>query len=266
MMTAIFSALLEGGQVFKYQGLHALTITPLSLLTKIILMLNGFKVESLLWCNLVFSLFNLAFYFLAAKKEGLVSDWSQAKILEGKEKQELLQYNRSVFSISLVDQIVWNRSENYFLGRFCQASQVAYYNLAQNLIHKFTGIVPDLMWRILLPVASEQQGENNFSQKKRTYYHSVRYSAFILFPLITICLICAYEIIIIFYGQEYAHAESCFQILCIGALITSLSQPGSAMIFAANKQRFIFWYGGILAALNILLNIIFAKGTFYRYG
>ncbi|MBF0432066.1 MAG: oligosaccharide flippase family protein [Fibrobacteria bacterium] len=262
MLTAIFSAVLEGSQLFKYQGLHALTITPAALLVKILLMLNGFGVESLLWSNLFFSLFNLLFYFFAAKREHLMDGWQGKTTMLTKVKKEILKYNRSVFSIAIVDQIVWSRSENFFLGRFCHASQVAYYNLSQNLILKLTGIIPNLMWKILLPVASEQEGDGQFENRKKTYYHSIRYSAFILFPLITICLICAYEIIFILYGQDYSQAEGCFQILCIGALITSLTQPGAAMIYACNKQQFIFYYGSCLAVLNILMDFILIP----RYG
>jgi O-antigen/teichoic acid export membrane protein len=256
MLTAIFSAVLEGGQLFKYQTLHSITVTPLALMTKIVLMLKGFGVESLLWSNLAFSLVNLAYYAWAVKKEGLVSNWMAAKKYGGEDKKAFLKYCRSVYSIQLVDQVVWSRSENYFLGRFCHASQVAYYNLSQNLLLRFTSFIPALMWRILLPVASEQEAVSDLELKKRTYYHSVRYSAFCIFPLVTICLICAYELIVIVYGQDYAEAKSCFQILCIGALITSLTQPGSAMIYAANRQQFIFWFGLGLAALNILLDIL----------
>ena len=35
IQTAIFSATLEGAQVFRYQTVHSLTVTPLALLTKV---------------------------------------------------------------------------------------------------------------------------------------------------------------------------------------------------------------------------------------
>jgi len=256
MQTAIFSALLEGVQVFKYQGIHSLTITPASLLTKIILMLNGYGIESLLWCNLAFSLINLLFYLWASKQENLLKNWFKTEKFSGSEKQKFLSYNYSVFSIHLIDQVVWNRSENFFLGRYCQAAQIAYYNLAHNLVSRLTGIIPMLMWKILLPLLSENEAKGTFKDRQKIYYFSMRYSAFILFPVITISILCAYEIIVILYGQEYAGAEACFQLLCLGALFSSLSQPGSAVIYAANKQKFIFWYGSVLAVINLGLNML----------
>ncbi len=255
MQTAIFSALLEGNQIFKYQNIHSMTVTPIAILTKITLMMTGFGVTSLLVCNLAFSIVNLIYYYYAVKKEQILPEWSSIEPLDPKSKKDVLNYNRSVFSIVVIDLIVWSRSENYFLGRYCSAAQVAYYNIAQNLIHKFTGIIPTLMWKMLLPLASENEGKNNLSYRKKTYFHAVRYSAFILFPLITLCFIGAYELIVIFYGQEYSQVQICFQIMCVGALITSLTQPGSAIIYATNKQGFIFWYGLVLAFLNIGLDI-----------
>src|SRR5688572_8613353 len=63
MQTAVFSATLEGAQIFRYQTLHALTVTPVALLTKVWLMLNGYGLVSLFWSNLIFALINTVFFF-----------------------------------------------------------------------------------------------------------------------------------------------------------------------------------------------------------
>jgi O-antigen/teichoic acid export membrane protein len=258
IQTAVFSAVLEGAQVFKYQTIHSLTVTPLALLTKVYLMANGYGITSLFWANLAFSVVNLAYYYVAARREGLLHGWfKRPKAVEGKTgpwKKEVLEYNRSLVGIHFVDLLVWSRSENYFLGRFCSAPQIAYYNLAQNLIVKFTGTLPNLLWKILLPLSAEHQGRNQTDKMKRTYRHALRYSAFIVFPTVVACYIAAYELIIIFYGHVYSETKVCFQILCVGALLSSLAQPGSAVIYASNRQGFILRYGSILAVLNIAIN------------
>lgn len=264
MQTAIFSAVLEGAQIFRYQTLHAVTVTPMALLTKVWLMLSGYGLESLFWSNLAFSAVNLAFYFWAARREGLLRGWFRrgpAPDVPGSAtggggagkpwKRELLTYNRSIIPIHFVDILVWSRTENYFLGRYCPASQIAFYNLAANLIARFTGILPSLMWKILLPLTAEQHGRAEEDKMRRTYTHALRYSALIAFPTVTACFLAAYELIVIFYGKAYAEAETCFQILCLSALLSSLAQPGSAVIYASNRQAFILAYGSALAALNI---------------
>jgi O-antigen/teichoic acid export membrane protein len=253
IQTAIFSATLEGAQVFRYQTLHSLTVTPAALLLKVYVMLAGYGLVSLFWINLLFAFVNLGFFYCAARREGLLNGWFRFKPSEGKWKKEILAYNRSTVGIHFVDLVVWSRSENYFLGRYCAAPQIAYYNLAQNLIVKLTGTLPNLMWRILLPLSAEHHGRNEMEKLKKTYRHALRYSAFIIFPTVAICFLAAFELIIIFYGHAYSEAKDCFQILCAGSLLSSLAQPGSAVIYASNRQGFILKYGAALAVLNIFL-------------
>ena len=253
IQTAIFSATLEGAQVFRYQTLHSLTVTPAALGLKVYVMYKGWGLESLFWINLAFALVNLAFFYLAARREGLLRGWFRFAPSDGKWKKEILAYNRSAIGVHFVDLVVWSRSENYFLGRFCAAPQIAYYNLAQNLIVKFTGTLPNLMWRILLPLSAQQHGRMEGDKMRKTYHHALRYSAFFVFPTIAICYIAAYELVVIFYGHAYSEAKDCFRILCPGALLASLAQPGSAVIYASNRQAFILKYGSVLAVLNIAL-------------
>ena len=258
MQTAIFSAALEGAQVFRYQTLHSVTITPLALLTKVWLMLSGYGLVSLFWSNLAFSLVNIAFFYWAARREGLLRGWFRrgpgAEAADKRWKAEILGYNRSIVPIHFLDLVVWSRSENYFLGRYCSASQIAYYNLAHNLITRLAGILPSLLWKILLPLASAQHGRSESEKMGRTYTLALRYAGVAAFPTIAVCFVAAYELVVIFYGRAYAEAEACFQILCVSALFSSLAQPGAAVMYASNRQGFILRYGSVLAVLNLGLD------------
>jgi O-antigen/teichoic acid export membrane protein len=256
IQTAIFSATLEGAQIFRYQTVHSLTVTPVALLTKVWLMLNGYGLLSLFWINFIFSIVNLIFYYWAARREGLLVGWLRGWKGGPKWKKELINYNRSSVGIHFVDLVVWTRSENFFLGRYCTAPEIAYYNLAHNLIVKFTGTLPNLMWKILLPLSAEQHGNSDPERMKRTYRHALRYIGFFAFPTVVACFVAAYELIVIFYGHAYSEAKICFQIFCFGALLSNLAQPGSAAMYASNRQGFILKYGTILAILNIGLDIL----------
>ena len=118
-----------------------------------------------------------------------------------------------------------------------------------------TCVLPNLMWRILLPLTVDQQGNPESGRMQRTYRHALRYIGFIAFPTVTACYVAAYELIIIFYGHAYSEAKTCFQIFCFGALLSNLAQPGSAAIYATNRQGFILKYGAVLAVLNISLDL-----------
>lgn len=264
LLSGVLSSALEGAQVFRYQTLHALTLSPLSLLVKVVLLYKGYGLLGLFWANLAFALFNLVFHHMCVRREGLFRphDSPQVPAVEGETsarptwKQQLATYMRSMVGIHFVDLLVWSRSENYFLGRFCQAAEIAYYNLAQNLLLRFTGIVPSLMWKLLLPLTAEQSGREDRTKLVTTYRMSLRYAACFSFPVITACYLSAYELIVIFYGHAYADAKTSFQILCFGAVITSLAQPSAAALYATNRHGFILRYGLVLGVLNIITNIL----------
>jgi O-antigen/teichoic acid export membrane protein len=253
LATSILSSALEGAQVFRYQTLQALTVTPLAFFAKIVLLLSGSGLTGLMICNLVVAIANLAFFTWASHREGL---WSKPKTTPLEWKKEFTHYSKTVLGIHFVDILVWSRTENYFLGRYCNAAEIAYYNLAQNLLLRFTGIIPNLMWKMLLPLAAEHHGRSDSERSQRTYYDSLRYSAVFIFPIVSLCFLASYELIVIFYGHSYSAAQRSFQILCPAILLSSLAQPGSAAIYAQGRQRFILIYGLILGILNIVLNFI----------
>jgi O-antigen/teichoic acid export membrane protein len=266
LLSGVLSSALEGAQVFRYQTLHALTLSPLSLITKIVLLYNGYGLLGLFWANLVFACFNLAYHHYCVRREGLLkpvladTKSGDENIGEGAKPsgwgRQLTTYMRSMVGIHFVDLLVWSRSENYFLGRYCQAAEIAYYNLAQNLLLRFTGIVPSLMWKLLLPLSSEHSGLENRPKLAMTYRMSLRYAACFSFPVIAACFLASYELIVIFYGHAYADAKTCFQILCLGAVLTSLSQPSAAALYATNRHGFILRYGLVLGVLNITVNML----------
>lgn len=251
LATSMLSSALEGAQVFRYQSLQALTVTPAAFIVKIALLLGGAGLFGLMACNLAVALANLAFFAWATRREGL---WAKPKSPDTRWKSEFSGYSRTVVGIHFVDILVWSRTENYFLGRYCSAAEIAYYNLAQNLLLRFTGIIPNLMWKLLLPLASEHYGRSDRKRAGRTYADGIRYSAACLFPIVVVCFLASYELIVIFYGHDYAPAQRSFQILCPAILLSSLAQPGSAAIYAEGRQRFILIYGGLLGILNIALN------------
>jgi O-antigen/teichoic acid export membrane protein len=256
LLTGVLSSAVEGAQTFRYLTIHALTITPLSLATKTILLVLDYGLVGLFWANLVFAVVNLSFYHYAVRRESLF-DFTLEDKPSGRLtwKKDLLGYMKNMVGIHFVDLVVWSRTENYFLGRYCKAPEIAYYNLAQNLLLRITGILPNLMWKLLLPITSEHHGRDDEIKLGLTYKTALRYAAVISFPIITACYLASYELIVIFYSHDYAEAKNCFQILCFGVAFTSLSQPSAASLYATNRHQFILRFGLVLAVLNVLLNI-----------
>jgi len=257
VITAIFSAAIEGVQKFEYFAWSNLIISPLSFAAKVYVLLTGKGINGLLVVMLIFSFVNSAFYLIVLLKIGVLKGGSQpiAKTI----KTRIHQYNRSVIAILMCDKIVWDKSENFFLGRFCSATQIGYYNLGYNFVQRFMSVLPATFWRVLFPAMSTYFGTNDSVKMKRLFYISTRYLAFIAFPLGVAGMILAWQIIKFMYGSEYIGAHRALQILFISSIFSSLANPASAVLYGFEKQSFIYKYGAVLAVFNLAINFIFIK-------
>jgi O-antigen/teichoic acid export membrane protein len=261
MVTAVFSATIEGLQKFEYFAYANLIISPLSFAAKVVVLLMGKGITGLLIVMLVFSFINCAFYFIVLRKEGLFggeSLGSLAKDIRGR----IHQYNRSIIAILICDKIVWDKSENFFLGRLCTATQVGYYNLGYNLVQRFVSVLPATFWRVLFPAMSTYFGSGDREKMKRLFYLATRYLAFVGFPLGVAGMILAYDIIHFLYGYDFIGAQRSMQILFMASIFSTLSNPASAILYGFEKQSFIYKYGAALAVLNITLDFFLIQ----KYG
>jgi O-antigen/teichoic acid export membrane protein len=260
VLTAIFSATIEGIQKFEYFAWANFIISPLSFASKVAVLLMGKGIPGLLVVMLVFSFVNALFYLIVLKREGVLNRPAQG--LSAEIRGRINRYNRSIIAILICDKIVWDKSENFFLGRLCTATQIGYYNLGYNLVQKCVAMLPATFWRVLFPAMSSYFGSGDREKMKRLFYLATRYLAFIAFPLGTAGMILAYPIIHFLYGHDYIGAQRAMQILFIASIFSSLSNPASAILYGFEKQSFIYKYGAVLAVFNLILDFILIK----KYG
>jgi len=259
MLTAIFSATIDGIQKFEYFTYANLILTPLSLFSKIAVLVAGKGIVGLLWVMLAFSFVNVLFYAFVLVREGVLTGKNLTRKLDPAIRKRIFSYNGSVMAILMCDKIVWDKSENFFLGRLCVSEQIGYYNLGFNIAQKLVSFLPFTFWRVLFPAMSNFFGSGDRDKMKRLFFLATRYLAFAAFPLGTAGTILAYQIIHYLYGHDFIGAQRVLQIIFVSSIISSLANPASAVLYGYEKQSFIYKYGIILACLNITLCILLIK-------
>jgi len=262
IITAILSSAIDGIQKFEYFTLANLIITPLSFIAKCVVLYLGKGIIGLLLVMLFFSFVNVIFYMFVLIKEKVIKKDELFKPLPKEIKKRILKYNFSVLAILFCDKIVWDKSENFFLGRLCVSEQIGFFNLGFNLVQRLISFIPFMFWRVLFPAMSQYSGLKESDKMKRLYFLSTRYIAFASFPTGIGGAILSYNIIHYLYGHQYIGAQHVLQILFISSIFASLANPASAVLYGYEKQSFIFKYGIILAAFNIILDILLIK----KYG
>jgi O-antigen/teichoic acid export membrane protein len=257
IITAVFSAAIEGIQKFEYFTYSNLVITPVSFAAKIVVLLFGKGISGLLTVMVLLSCVNALFYGYILYREGVIT--GNNKKLAWDIKKRIISYNKSILAIILCDKIVWDKSENFFLGRFCNAIEIGYYNLGYNLTQRFMSILPTAFWKVLFPKMSSYCGSGNKDKMRRLFYISIRYLAFFSFPVGTAGIILSHQLILYLYGTDYSGAQQVLQILFFSSIISSLANPGSAILYGFDKQSFIYKYGMILAIINIVMDMLLIK-------
>lgn len=261
IMTAVFSAAVEGIQKFEYFTWSNLFIAPCSFIAKILVLVTGKGITGLLYVMLIFSFVNMLFYFFVLRREGFFSR-SVNQPLDTVIRRRIQDYNKSVIAILLCDKIIWDKSENFFLGRWCTSQEIGFYNLGFNIAQRFISILPTTLWRVLFPAMSSFYGSGNRKKMQRLFFLSTRYLAFFTFPVGVGGMILSYQLIHFLYGHEFIHAQRSLQIIFISSIIATLSNPASAVLYGFDKQAFIYRFGVILAVINITLDVVLIK----RYG
>ncbi len=256
--TAILSAAIEGLQKFEYFTYANLIITPFSLAAKVIVILMGKGITGLLVVMLVFSVINTIFYLIVLTREGISPLQRQGR-MQVPLRKRIHRFNMSVVAIILCDKIIWDKSENFFLGRLCTASQIAFYNLGFNIVQKFSAILPNTFWKVLFPAMSSYAGSGDRHKTQRVFFITTRYLAFMALPLGVGGAIVAYSMIHFLYGHEFIGAQRPLQILFLASIVTSIGNPCSPVLYAYEKQAFIYKLGIVMAAINIVLDILFIK-------
>jgi O-antigen/teichoic acid export membrane protein len=270
IVTAIFSAAIEGIQKFEYFTLAGLILSPLSFICKIAVLIMGKGINGLLIVMLVFSFINMFFYYFVLRHEGIdLARWGAR--MSGELKGRILKYNTSVIAILICDKIVWDKSENFFLGRLCKASEIGYYNLGFNIAQRMMAILPQTFWKVLFPAMSHFFGAGHDEKTRRLFFIATRYLAFFSFPVGVAGALLSFPLIKYMYGYEFVGAQHALQIIFISSIISSLANPASAILYGYEKQGFIYKYGILLAIVNIGLDLLLIKpfgavGAAWCYG
>lgn len=258
IITATFSAAIEGIQKFEYFTYANLIITPFSFASKILVLLAGKGISGLLVVMLIFSFINGIFYFIVLKKEKVLS-LGNLSAIDSDIRTRILRYNKSVLAILLCDKVIWDKSENFFLGRFCTSQEIGFYNLGFNIAQRFISVLPTTFWRVLFPAMSSYFGSGNKKKMRRLFFLSTRYLAFVTFPVGIAGIILSYHIIHYLYGHDFIGAQRVLQIIFAASIFSTLSNPASAVLYGFDRQAFIYKFGALLAVINIGLDIPLIK-------
>jgi O-antigen/teichoic acid export membrane protein len=263
VLTIIPSALVDvlrfsltGLQKIRELSIVSIVFQALSLVCNCLAVWLGYGVQGVIVVSLIL-LFPRLFVLYIVVRRSL--DITFFKFTEGSLSREIFKYNLSIWVIVITDQIIWQRSEIFFLQRFCSPDQIAYYSLAFGWAMRFVGFIPGILGGFLIPVMSELYGRDNQAQMNEVFLSLAKYTSFVIIPLTLGAIAVSKNLVYVLYGEKYLSVPALLIPVFLAKGFISLYVGASAMIFASGRQKFIVKWGLILALLNLILDYFLIK-------
>lgn len=174
--------------------------------------------------------------------------------IPAEKSRELRQYQVPVFVMLVLDAIVWQRSEIFFLGTFALPSDVAFYGMAFSLASMAMRLLPGTLIGLLIPKMSRAVGSGDNGSLGGMFTQSCRYMAMLAIPVAVGGAILARPIVHLLYGPEYDSVAGLMSaLLAANALVMIYGFPTSSILYSANGQNALVRIGLAISALNLLL-------------
>ena len=243
----IFTTLLR--KELKFKALSKIEIAGMVVysVTTIGFALAGFGVLSLIFGQLVRSLFTVIILFIIFRKT-----WLPRFHFSIKEIKSYLNFGAFQMGERAVNYLSAN-IDYIIIGRFLGPAALGFYTLAyQIVIFPLTKINP-IITRVAFPAFSKIQDDN--SRMKGGYCKVVNYISMISFPMLTGMIVVAPEFIRLVYGPKWESSIIILQILCLVGVFKSLVNPIGSVLLAKGRAD-IGFYWNVFAVIAVSIAVI----------
>jgi O-antigen/teichoic acid export membrane protein len=161
--------------------------------------------------------------------------------------------------VAVLDVIVWDRSEVFFLGLYASSEDIAYYSLAFGLATRIM-IIPGIVVGALLPAFSALHGQNSPEEFKSLYRTALRYVGIVGVPLAAIVAALAPGLVVWLYGDAYLPAAPLVGVMCAVSLLSAMRGVAWAALRAVGDRRCALTATAVAAVVNLGLAALLIPG------
>lgn len=254
-MNYVLIGIFSGFQKYEYNAYLILGSNPLRAVLLIVLTFLGFGVKELLIASIVSWVVGMVVGVILLRRlvplKAILSPSPPNPAL----RKSALKYALVMTGLLAVNYFLWEQIEVLFLGMYRPVEEVGFYTLASKLPSMAIMLLPSVFSAVLLPAMAEQFGKGDLEKLRTIYVTSARYLMMLAMPLAAGGIALANPIISLLYGREYMSAIMIMQIVFIPFAINSIGNGAGSVIQGINQPAFVLKVGGLLALLNVGLNL-----------
>lgn len=226
----------------------------LSSFSMLILAVLGYKLNIILFSQLIISTLSSLAYFITVKKVfpvmKLKYTWNKTEILKNYKYGLGIAFN-NIASSSLV------HFDKLIVPIFAGPAALSYYSVPGGITNKISSISGTLS-SLLFPITVNLHSLNDLDKIKRVYIRSIRLITILSASISLSMIFMADKILLYWLGGDFAQKATIVLILLILTnFILAIFSPLSNLLMAMNKMKFLTSWSIVMAFLNLVALFIF---------
>jgi PST family polysaccharide transporter len=236
-LSFIFSALSSTQQAILQRNLEFKKLALRSIIAKIsgggvgiIFALSGAGVWSLVAQTLVYS-------FVEVVMLWSVSEWRPGVSFSISCMNRLIKFGANMMGVRLIDFFDF-RFDDFLVGYFLGATTLGYYTIAFRLLRLLSDFVAGIPSSVIFPTLSRLQ--HDYNEFKKTFCVIVKYANLLIWPIFLGALTLADDIILSFFGAQWAPSIPVFRLLALGGVLICSLQFNGIAVWAIGRSDYMF--------------------------
>jgi O-antigen/teichoic acid export membrane protein len=165
---------------------------------------------------------------------------------------EIRSYVASLSVVAVLDALVRDRSELFFLRMWAPSEEIAFYSLAFGLATRVM-VIPEIAVGALLPVFSALHGRGDREELHRVYRTAMRYVALSGVPIAALMAALAPGLVHWLYGLAYLPTARLLSVLVVVAVVGALRKVAFAALQAVGDRDCALTATGMAVVVNVIL-------------
>lgn len=216
---------------FKQIAIVDICTYILSAIISISMAAYGFGIWSLVALNLCQTIGKVLLLLIITRwVPSLIFSWSSLK--------KLFSFG-GFFFLNYLMEIISNNIQGLIIGKKFSAAQMGYYSQAARLEYLTGQSVPQIIAQVMYPIFSQFQDDKSKLRAIVTTDH--RILSFLIYPILTILIIIAPDVIRFIYGNQWNPSVPYYRILMVGGFFICLKNINSYAVAACGKSKSLFY-------------------------
>ncbi|MBI2216261.1 MAG: oligosaccharide flippase family protein [Candidatus Rokubacteria bacterium] len=242
----IYSHAVYGGQRYELTAKASAVKMSLHLLAAVTVLSLGFDILGLVIANTIGTTIACAVQRGSVRR---IYPRAAAPVPDDA-RAELRAYLVPLSVVVVLDAIVWDRSEVFFLRLWASPQDVAFYSLAFGLATKAM-VLPEVAVGALLPTFSALHGRGASGEFRAVYRSALRHVALAAVAIASIGGALAPGIVGLLYGEQYLPVAALFAALVSVAAVSSMRRVAWSALRGAGDRRWAVTATSLAAAVNL---------------